>query len=434
ECSIDNCYSTGSVSGSGTGIGGLTGYGTATNSFWNVATSGQSASGGGTYKTSTQMKDFDTYTDINTVGLTSAWDFIDNPNDDASNDDIWDMDQGGSGYPILTWQVEADDLLSEPAGSGTEGDPYQITTLDELGWISDHTGMWDKYYEQTTNIDAAATSSWDSDSGFTPIGNSAIEFTGSYNGQGYTIDNLFIDRDTPYTALFGYTNSSDLDKIGLTNVDISGQAYTGALVGRNYTTQINECYSTGSISGTGASGGLVGANGQVTTIENCYSTAGVNSTGDAVGGLVGDNYYATATINNCYSTGNVVGATNVGGLVGAKQVSSVISNSFWNTTTSNQGTSVGGAGKTTAEMKNWNTYTDTDAAELDAAWDFIINPNNDAADNDLWDLDQNGSGYPIFSWQSGADAYLSDPDGTGASGEPYEIANVYDLHWLMNNS
>ena len=82
----------------------------------------------------------------------------------------------------------------QPSGSGTEGDPYQIDTLNNLYWITQNSGEWDAYYIQTANIDASSSSSWDSNAGFTPIGNSSTQFTGSYDGDGYTIDSLFINR------------------------------------------------------------------------------------------------------------------------------------------------------------------------------------------------------------------------------------------------
>jgi hypothetical protein len=53
------------------------------------------------------MKTLATFTDETTVGLTTAWDFETNPNDDSANNDYWDMDLGGatnSGYPFLSWE------------------------------------------------------------------------------------------------------------------------------------------------------------------------------------------------------------------------------------------------------------------------------------------------------------------------------------------
>ena len=68
---ISNCYATGSVSGSSI-VGGLVGYdyfGTVTASFWDIDTSGQAISAGGTGKTTVQMQTQSTFTD-------AGWNFV----------------------------------------------------------------------------------------------------------------------------------------------------------------------------------------------------------------------------------------------------------------------------------------------------------------------------------------------------------------------
>jgi len=98
------------VTGGSIYVGGLVGGNhltTVTNSFWDTDSSGQDFSGGGTGKTTEEMKNVATFTDETTVGLTTAWDFETNPNDDSGNNDYWDMDLGrtiNSGYPFLSWE------------------------------------------------------------------------------------------------------------------------------------------------------------------------------------------------------------------------------------------------------------------------------------------------------------------------------------------
>ena len=106
--SITNCYSTGSVIGN-LYPGGLVGYSmdsTTNDSFWDTQASGLSTSSGGTGKTTLEMKDVATFTDLSTVGLDSPWDFVSNPNDDIGTDDTWNIDglRFNDGYPYLTWQ------------------------------------------------------------------------------------------------------------------------------------------------------------------------------------------------------------------------------------------------------------------------------------------------------------------------------------------
>ena len=90
------------------------------------------------------------------------------------------------------------------------------------------------------------------------------------------------------------------------------------------------------------------------TTLNCWSRG--NAQGDMyVGGFVGRQ---NGTINRCYSTGFVQGSSYVGGFCGRLSGTGTIENSVWNMETSGQTTSSGGIGKTTAEMKNKQTYLD----------------------------------------------------------------------------
>ena len=86
----------------------------------------------------------------------------------------------------------AQTTTASPSGDGSSGAPYQIGTLSNLYWITQNPDKWDAYYIQTANIDASSTISWDGGAGLTPIGNSSTKFTGWYDGDGYTISNLFI--------------------------------------------------------------------------------------------------------------------------------------------------------------------------------------------------------------------------------------------------
>jgi hypothetical protein len=99
---VSYCYSTGSVSGGGSYVGGLVGGNNGTvsyNSFWDKQTSGQATSAGGTGKTTEEMKNVRTYTDM-------AWDFVGNPYSDVENVNIWNISSSiNSGYPFLAWQV-----------------------------------------------------------------------------------------------------------------------------------------------------------------------------------------------------------------------------------------------------------------------------------------------------------------------------------------
>jgi hypothetical protein len=156
--------------------------------------------------------------------------------------------------------------------------------------------------------------------GWHPIGT----FTGSFDGQGYEIHNLFINRpDEGAVGLFRVVGEGGrIEDIGVVNVTAVGESFGGGLAGSNYGT-ISNCYVTGSVSGGDQCiGGLVGINEE--TVNNCYSAGSVTG-GFFVGGLVG--LHDNGNVSNSYSTGSVTGDGAVGGLVGYI-FSGTVSNSY----------------------------------------------------------------------------------------------------------
>jgi hypothetical protein len=227
----------------------------------------------------------------------------------------------------------------------------------------------DSSYDQTDPDWATKKTTWTTGDGWVPIGGYYTPFTGTLDGQDYTISNLLIDTPTDIydVALFG-SNDGTIQNIGLLDVNVLGHdnpsstpgEFTGALVGYNRGTIYN-CYSTGSISTsanfaggligytdngtitysyseatvtyTGADydigfGGLVGNNYGDSFIDHCYATGLVSElnsgyTGIAAGGLVGDN--ESGTITNSYATGNVQGFyESVGGLAGESSYGDIL--------------------------------------------------------------------------------------------------------------
>ncbi|MGQ1948828.1 GLUG motif-containing protein, partial [Geofilum sp. OHC36d9] len=280
------------------------------------------------------------------------------------------VSDGDGLYAISNYTITVTSL----SGQGTVSDPFKITSLDELRILSETSSLWDEsyYFEQTANIDASETGTWNDEAGFSPIGNGTTRFTGNYNGKGYTIDGLTINRSSSdYVGLFGYTGGATIDSLGLTNVDIHGENYVGGLVGRNYlSSQVNNSYSTGLVSGSSFVGGSIGLNYLSSRVNNSYSTCSVSGD-DRVGGLVGSNSFSSS-VNNSYSIGSVSGSSDVGGLVGYNDYSSTVSNSYYNSETSGQSSGLGSdysnsqtvTALTTAQMKQSSRFT---------GWDFENN-------------------------------------------------------------
>lgn len=198
-------------------------------------------------------------------------------------------------------------------GAGTSGDPFQITTCALLQEMNLCYGC---DYKLMNDVDCDINP-FNINNGFLPIGStSGTDFTGTLNGSGYEIQNLFIDRSTTEeVGLFGATNTpGKISNVSLVNVQVTGQHIVGGLVGYNYFATIENSYSSGNVVGTNYVGGLVGYN-YYATIDNSYSSGTV--VGDfGVGGLVGRNFGTISHINNSYSSADVNGSGAVGGLGG----------------------------------------------------------------------------------------------------------------------
>jgi len=345
---ITNCYSTGRVSGT-YNVGGLVGYnekGEVTASFWDIETSRQITSAGGTGKTTAEMKMQVTFMD-------AGWNF----------ENIWWILEG-AGYPGLCWEEKYG------GGSGEPNDPYLIYTAEQMNTIGACQRDWDKCFKLMADIDLSVYTG----TTYNIIGNGGNPFTGVFDGNGYTISYFtHTSSGKRYIGLFGYVEGSNAEvkNLGLIdpNVDagyysvwvgtlvgyleegtisgcfvkgggIIGNDYVGGLVGSNHLGTIINCRSDCSIVGISVAGGLTGHNGG--TISNCDSSSDVwgfypvggltgfskdgtinnccatgSATGDiCVGGLVGYIWRTRDTITNSFATGNVVGRWQVGGLLG----------------------------------------------------------------------------------------------------------------------
>jgi hypothetical protein len=384
--SIRNSYAVGAVSGS-SNVGGLVGYesySTVSESFWDIETSGQTTSAGGTGKNTIQMHNINTY-------LNAGWNF---------DGDWYIGDNFNLGYPILVNQIIINNSITnnstnisltptisfelnsiyqyyelyfgttpnpevalinfssvsnpitytftetlepftnyywsvvlyntnnditritfhfktkpEMDGYGTYNDPFIVDSFSDLFLISVNTSLWNKHFIQIDDIDASATSELNSGAGFSPIGSENINFTGSYNGQGFNISNLYINRPgVNNIGLFGYTRRAQISNLCISYSDIIGLSNIGTLAGyTKFGTNISNCYVTGTVNGTSNVGGLVGY-GDNLNISNSYST-GVVIGNSNVGGLVGY-LYNSSNICNSYAADTVNGTSCVGGLVG----------------------------------------------------------------------------------------------------------------------
>jgi filamentous hemagglutinin family protein len=264
--------------------------------------------------------------------------------------------QVASSLPTFTaadFRVDGGTFLRALSGDGSSAaTAYQLTDVYGLQGAGSE-GMLNKSFTLANNIDASGTGGWNGGAGFKSIGDLSTSYSGTFDGDNKTISNLTINRPAENNVgLFGNLSffGGAVKNLGLINVSVIGADNVGALAGRGVGT-VSNSYATGSVTGRDLVGGLVGMNGG--TISNSYATVSVTGR-DIVGGLAGIN--VGGTISDTYATGSVTAGSNVGGVVGVHS-GGTISNSFWDTETSGQTLSPGGAGKTTAEMKQASTFS-----------------------------------------------------------------------------
>ncbi len=265
---------------------------------------------------------------------------------------------------------------SANTGDGSLENPYRIINAEQLVSIGSDPNLLDKCFVLDNDIDlsgyvfskAVIAPDKQLETGLFEI----QPFAGYFNGQGHTINNLYIRAtDSKYLGLFGAVETwGQIEKLNVVNSLIDSGTrkfgFHGLIAGMNYGL-INDCTVTGELRGNpdnggiaghniggridncvsncivygSTSGGLVGhnedghisnshSNGQVTgghshvgglvgyskngSISNCSNAANVVSSHDSVGGLVGFNYLSTITTS--FSTGSVQGRDFVGGFVG----------------------------------------------------------------------------------------------------------------------
>ncbi len=188
-----------------------------------------------------------------------------------------------------------------------------LTALQMIGSSSEY--PLNGYYYLTNNISAGITYLWNNNKGFDPIGSSVQGFTGTFDGRGYIISRLYINRPTEdYIGLFAYATGARIVNLGMEGVDITGKdQYIGTIAGRSAHSTFFNCYATGEVTSIGDDwwgvfglGGMVGVS-DYTAFYSCYTDVTVNfyaeDEGYGAGGLVG--MAENGRIENCYTLGSV---------------------------------------------------------------------------------------------------------------------------------
>ena len=165
--------------------------------------------------------------------------------------------------------------------------------------------------------------------GFVPIGSAGTPFTGTFDGNGFVIRNLYV-QTTAEAGLFGSIEGATLRNLGVVERLIIG-LNAGGIVGIGDGT-ITHCYSTGTVRSQGdgsAAGGIIGSSNGVLILTYCYATGDIR--GFRSGGLIGSERGSMLTIEDCYTTGRVASrkindrfSDTAGGLIGITFISTSV--------------------------------------------------------------------------------------------------------------
>jgi len=329
---------------------------------------------------------------------------------------------------LMSDSISLMSTTSSIVGDGTAENPYLITTEADLLALANEelTNALSANYELQNDIVVTSTT-------WVPIGNST-EFSGHFDGNGYTISGVILEGSGyNYTGFFG-KNSGLIENLTvdvtfsasnylgglvayntgtirncLTNGTLTSTSYyVGGLVGENYNGTISTSGSTAAVTGNSYVGGLVGRNRSYygsgnTAITNCYAQGNVTANSN-VGGLVGHNYHDngsyTAVIRNCYAAGKVNDGEGAG-LVGSNN--GRVYNSYYRSINTGNLT---GYSISTTNMKNQDTFY---------MWDF----------DNIWEL--NGS-YPYINLRG--ETPEIEFDGDGDIEIPYYVETEEQLYAL----
>ena len=232
-------------------------------------------------------------------------------------------------------------------GDGTSTSPYQIASAEDLVALGQNTSDYGSYFTLTADIDLAgyeftqAVIAPDTDGQNWSY--SGSEFYGSFNGNGHSISGLTIHASNgEYIGLFGKLGIyGEVYDLTLSDVDIEGYNYTGAVAGimdysfidsvnvsgelngaNHYTGSIvGYCsgvlvnnYSTVEVTGGYESGGICGriSYGE---ISSCGFGGILSSNSDRSGGIAGG-MYDYSVVYDCYVNADITGDDEIGGVAG----------------------------------------------------------------------------------------------------------------------
>lgn len=254
-------------------------------------------------------------------------------------DNTWTVrtDPMKSGESITAW-VEADDKLPSYSvmtsvgypGNGTQEDPYQIYTANDLQNINGHS-----WYKLMNDIDLNGVK-WQ------PIGRNGATMA-NLDGGGFSIKNLNVkDSASDFCGLFSTLQDATITNLTLEGCSVDGGSKTAVLAGDMTSCTIsNVTIIKGNIKGSANVGALAGK-AYDCTLQNVQMLQTSVSGDSIVGGIIGIADRLDITLSSF--NGDVTGAKNVGGICATANSVTKISRSCTSGTVTGTGADTKAAG------------------------------------------------------------------------------------------
>lgn len=230
---------------------------------------------------------------------------------------------------------------------------YQITSGSELAWlatkVNSATGTYNAVLCGDIELNGHA---------FTPIGKEFHEFSGTFDGQGYTISGLNVSG-VDYAGLFGVVKDATIKSV-IVKGTVSGTSDAGGIVGfaKSGTVTVENCGNEAAVTSTGGyAGGMLGRTFAAATIEKSYNSGAITSA-ERAGGIAGfaTGSNGTMTITNCYNIGTITSSDYAAGIYSGS--SNFVSKCY------NGGSVSGSEEKKTGEITSTATNTQADCFYL----------------------------------------------------------------------
>ena len=222
----------------------------------------------------------------------------------------WNFDIDLGIFPVICIDVPV--VIEDfEDGTGTSDDPFLIANEEQLDKVRNYP---DKHYKLINDLDIGVYTQ-NKEAGWNGIASTPEAFTGSFDGNGHMINGLRIGKSSlDYKGLFSVVQNASISDLYLSNVDVSGHRYVGALAGKLDNSVVDNVKVIGDVSGVSYTGGLFGIVSDQSEITRS-SFQGIIHGQKFTGGLAGL-IDTESSVSESYTMGTVNGDDYTGGFIG----------------------------------------------------------------------------------------------------------------------